>query len=124
MLVNNTLKVIMNLIKIGYYKVQHVVHTVTDIGFYESIEIPRLGIPLDSTNQLDSRNQLDSMKPRETMKPMNTFRKPPCSSTSSNDEIENEIKRFLHGDNDEQDNEHIYIPYDGPYSETPGCWIT
>ena len=48
MLVNNTLKVIMNLIKLGYYKVQHVVHTVTDI------EIPRLGIPLDSR------------KPRET----------------------------------------------------------
>ena len=120
MLVNNTLKVIMNLIKLGYYKVQHVVHTVTDIGFYESIEIPRLGIPLDSRNQLDSR------KPRETMKPMNTFRKPPCSSTSSNDEIENEIKRFLHGDfsernedDDNEDDENIYIPYDGPYCETP-----
>ncbi len=82
MLVNNTLKVIMNLIKLGYYKVQHVVHTVTDI------EIPRLGIPLDS------------MKPRETMKPMNTFRKPPCSSTSSKDEKK-------------------YIPYEGPYCETP-----
>ena len=88
MLVNNTLKVIMNLIKLGYYKVQHVVHTVTDI------EIPRLGIPLDSTNQLDS------MKPRETMKPMNTFRKPPCLSTSSKDEKK-------------------YIPYEGPYCETP-----
>ena len=37
----------------------------------------------------------------------------------NNDEIENEIKRFLHGDDDEQDDEHIYIPYDGPYSETP-----
>ncbi len=82
MLVNNTLKVIMNLIKLGYYKVQHVVHTVTDI------EIPRLGIPLDSR------------KPRETMKPMNTFRKPPCSSTSSKDEKK-------------------YIPYEGPYCETP-----
>ena len=82
MLVNNTLKVIMNLIKLGYYKVQHVVHTVTDI------EIPRLGIPLDSR------------KPPETMKPMNTFRKPPCSSTSSKDEKK-------------------YIPYEGPYCETP-----
>ena len=37
----------------------------------------------------------------------------------NNDEIENEIKRFLHGDDNEQDDEHIYIPYDGPYSETP-----
>ena len=34
-------------------------------------------------------------------------------------EMENEIKRFLHGDNNEQDDENIYIPYDGPYSETP-----
>ena len=37
----------------------------------------------------------------------------------NNDEIENEIKRFLHGDDDNEDDEHIYIPYDGPYSETP-----
>ena len=34
-------------------------------------------------------------------------------------EMENEIKRFLHGDDDNEDDEHIYIPYDGPYSETP-----
>ena len=33
-------------------------------------------------------------------------------------EMENEIKRFLHGD-DNEDDENIYIPYDGPYSETP-----
>ena len=76
MLVNNTLKVIMNLIKLGYYKVQHGVHKVTNI------EIPTIE------------------QPRETMKPMNTFRKPPCSSTSSKDEKK-------------------YIPYEGPYCETP-----
>jgi len=37
--------------------------------------------------------------------------------------IEKEIKRFLHGDfskrNDDDDDENIYTPYDGPYSETP-----
>jgi phosphoribosyl-AMP cyclohydrolase len=34
-------------------------------------------------------------------------------------EMENEIKRFLHGDKDEDDEDDTYIPYDGPYSETP-----
>jgi hypothetical protein len=37
----------------------------------------------------------------------------------NNDEIENEIKRFLHGDKDDDDEDDTYIPYDGPYSETP-----
>ena len=58
---------------------------------------------------LDSMNRLDSIS---TMHSANTIQ-------DNNDEIENEIKRFLHGDDNEQDDEHIYIPYDGPYSETP-----
>ena len=44
--------------------------------------------------------------------------------------IEKEIKRFLHGDDNDDDNDAMdsndgtstnrtYTPYDGPYSETP-----
>ena len=58
---------------------------------------------------LDSMNRLDSIS---TMHSANTIQ-------DNNDEIEMEIKRFLHGDNDNEDDENIYIPYDGPYSETP-----
>ena len=60
--------------------------------------------PLDSMNRLDSSS---------TMHSANTIQ------DNDTTEMENEIKRFLHGDDNEQDDEHIYIPYDGPYSETP-----
>jgi hypothetical protein len=68
---------------------------------------------------LDSMNRLDSISTMHSANAIQDDFVKRNDNDNNTTEMENEIKRFLHGDKDDDDEDDTYIPYDGPYSETP-----